>query len=84
MLPSLLSNSVFLLSKEDKPDSAAAAALNLSPNGIGSINMSVEINGTIYAGEKGLLLGGWECPAGCGEGGTLLGILIFQLLIFLL
>ncbi|KAM9640325.1 AT-rich interactive domain-containing protein 3B isoform 1-T6 [Morphnus guianensis] len=36
--------------KEDKPDSAAAAALNLSPNGIGSINMSVEINGTIYAG----------------------------------
>lgn len=56
----------------------------MSPNGIGSINMSVEINGTIYAGEKGLLLGGWECPAGCGEGGTLLGILIFQLLIFLL
>ncbi|NXA53238.1 ARI3B protein, partial [Nothocercus julius] len=38
--------------KEDKPDSAAAAALNLSPNGIGSINMSVEINGTIYTGEK--------------------------------
>ncbi|KAM6352205.1 AT-rich interactive domain-containing protein 3B isoform 3-T5 [Alca torda] len=36
--------------KEDKPDSSAAAALNLSPNGIGSINMSVEINGTIYAG----------------------------------
>ncbi|XP_074012385.1 AT-rich interactive domain-containing protein 3B isoform X1 [Numenius arquata] len=37
--------------KEDKPDAAAAAAaLNLSPNGIGSINMSVEINGTIYAG----------------------------------
>ncbi|NXF10069.1 ARI3B protein, partial [Smithornis capensis] len=35
--------------KEDKPDSAAA--LNLSPNGIGSINMSVEINGTTYAGE---------------------------------
>ncbi|XP_027553792.1 AT-rich interactive domain-containing protein 3B isoform X1 [Neopelma chrysocephalum] len=34
--------------KEDKPDSAAA--LNLSPNGIGSINMSVEINGTTYAG----------------------------------
>ncbi|XP_075361753.1 AT-rich interactive domain-containing protein 3B isoform X2 [Mycteria americana] len=34
---------------KDKPDSAAAAALNLSPN-IGSINMSVEINGTIYAG----------------------------------
>ncbi|NXL90470.1 ARI3B protein, partial [Alectura lathami] len=39
--------------KEDKPDAAAAAAaLNLSPGGIGSINMSVEINGTIYAGEK--------------------------------
>ncbi|NXC36857.1 ARI3B protein, partial [Campylorhamphus procurvoides] len=38
--------------KEDKPDSAAA--LNLSPNGIGSINMSVEINGTTYAGEKPL------------------------------
>ncbi|OXB55486.1 hypothetical protein ASZ78_016457, partial [Callipepla squamata] len=37
--------------KEDKPDSAAAA-LNLSPNGIGSINMSVEINGTIYAGTR--------------------------------
>ncbi|XP_019333381.1 AT-rich interactive domain-containing protein 3B [Alligator mississippiensis] len=38
--------------REDKPDSAAAAAaaLNLSPSGIGSINMSVEINGTIYAG----------------------------------
>ncbi|XP_063203070.1 AT-rich interactive domain-containing protein 3B isoform X2 [Chroicocephalus ridibundus] len=35
---------------KDKPDSSAAAALNLSPNGIGSINMSVEINGTIYAG----------------------------------
>ncbi|XP_071424805.1 AT-rich interactive domain-containing protein 3B isoform X2 [Pithys albifrons albifrons] len=33
---------------KDKPDSAAA--LNLSPNGIGSINMSVEINGTTYAG----------------------------------
>ncbi|KFV63749.1 AT-rich interactive domain-containing protein 3B, partial [Dryobates pubescens] len=31
-------------------ESAAAAALNVSPNGIGSINMSVEINGTIYAG----------------------------------
>ncbi|NWR12252.1 ARI3B protein, partial [Paradoxornis webbianus] len=35
---------------KDKADSAAAA-LNLSPNGIGSINMSVEINGTTYAGE---------------------------------
>ncbi|NWX54157.1 ARI3B protein, partial [Promerops cafer] len=35
---------------KDKADSAAAAALNLSPNGIGSINMSVEINGTTYAG----------------------------------
>uniref|UniRef100_A0A8C3M8R0 AT-rich interactive domain-containing protein 3 n=1 Tax=Geospiza parvula TaxID=87175 RepID=A0A8C3M8R0_GEOPR len=34
---------------KDKADSAAAA-LNLSPNGIGSINMSVEINGTTYAG----------------------------------
>ncbi|RLV87451.1 hypothetical protein DV515_00015698 [Chloebia gouldiae] len=34
---------------KDKTDSAAAA-LNLSPNGIGSINMSVEINGTTYAG----------------------------------
>ncbi|NXB45406.1 ARI3B protein, partial [Leucopsar rothschildi] len=33
---------------KDKGDSAAA--LNLSPNGIGSINMSVEINGTTYAG----------------------------------
>ncbi|XP_051484348.1 AT-rich interactive domain-containing protein 3B isoform X2 [Apus apus] len=31
-------------------DKAEAAALNVSPNGIGSINMSVEINGTIYAG----------------------------------
>ncbi|XP_041274709.1 AT-rich interactive domain-containing protein 3B [Onychostruthus taczanowskii] len=31
-------------------DKADAAALNLSPNGIGSINMSVEINGTTYAG----------------------------------
>ncbi|NXX24214.1 ARI3B protein, partial [Nicator chloris] len=37
-----------------KADSAAAA-LNLSPNGIGSINMSVEINGTTYAGERALL-----------------------------
>ncbi|KAM9125704.1 AT-rich interactive domain-containing protein 3B isoform 1-T3 [Pangshura tecta] len=39
--------------REDKPDTtaaAAAAALHLSPSGIGSINMSVEINGTIYAG----------------------------------
>ncbi|NXR12540.1 ARI3B protein, partial [Semnornis frantzii] len=36
--------------KDDKAESAAA--LNVSPNGIGSINMSVEINGTIYAGEK--------------------------------
>ncbi|XP_037767767.1 AT-rich interactive domain-containing protein 3B [Chelonia mydas] len=37
--------------REDKPDAAAAAAaLHLSPSGIGSINMSVEINGTIYAG----------------------------------
>ncbi|NXH57892.1 ARI3B protein, partial [Rhabdornis inornatus] len=35
---------------KDKGDSAAA--LNLSPNGIGSINMSVEINGTTYAGER--------------------------------
>ncbi|NXI06807.1 ARI3B protein, partial [Irena cyanogastra] len=34
---------------KDKADSAAAA-LNLSTNGIGSINMSVEINGTTYAG----------------------------------
>lgn len=33
---------------KDKGDSGAA--LNLSPNGIGSINMSVEINGTTYAG----------------------------------
>lgn len=47
---SLTLTSSFL--KEDKADSAAAAALNLSPNGIGSINMSVEINGTTYAGEK--------------------------------
>ncbi|NXA72640.1 ARI3B protein, partial [Thryothorus ludovicianus] len=39
---------------KDKADSAAAA-LNLSPNGIGSINMSVEINGTTYAGERALL-----------------------------
>ncbi|XP_068927275.1 AT-rich interactive domain-containing protein 3B isoform X3 [Petaurus breviceps papuanus] len=30
--------------------SEATAALNLSTSGIGSINMSVEINGTIYAG----------------------------------
>uniref|UniRef100_A0A8D0GQW8 AT-rich interactive domain-containing protein 3 n=1 Tax=Sphenodon punctatus TaxID=8508 RepID=A0A8D0GQW8_SPHPU len=38
--------------REDKPDSAAAAAasFNFSPTGFGSINMSVEINGTIYAG----------------------------------
>ncbi|XP_075753558.1 AT-rich interactive domain-containing protein 3B [Pelodiscus sinensis] len=37
--------------REEKPDmTATAAALNLSPSGIGSINMSVEINGTIYAG----------------------------------
>ncbi|NWV45596.1 ARI3B protein, partial [Daphoenositta chrysoptera] len=35
---------------KDKAESAAA--LNLSPNGIGSINMSVEINGTTYAGER--------------------------------
>ncbi|XP_027714061.1 AT-rich interactive domain-containing protein 3B [Vombatus ursinus] len=34
--------------REDR--SEAAAALNLSTSGIGSINMSVEINGTIYAG----------------------------------
>ncbi|XP_074153099.1 AT-rich interactive domain-containing protein 3B isoform X2 [Sminthopsis crassicaudata] len=34
--------------REDR--SEAAAALNLSTGGIGSINMSVEINGTIYAG----------------------------------
>ncbi|KAL7980395.1 hypothetical protein Chor_014724 [Crotalus horridus] len=38
--------------REDKSDSAAAAAaLNWTPSGFGSINMSVEINGTIYAGE---------------------------------
>ncbi|KAJ6664196.1 hypothetical protein lerEdw1_008413 [Lerista edwardsae] len=38
---------------EDKSDSAATgAALNWTPSGFGSINMSVEINGTIYAGEK--------------------------------
>ncbi|XP_053127844.1 AT-rich interactive domain-containing protein 3B isoform X2 [Hemicordylus capensis] len=37
--------------REDKSDSAAtAAALNWTPSGFGSINMSVEINGTIYAG----------------------------------
>lgn len=61
-----LSDSLLLFLTEDKPDSAAAAAaLNLSPNGIGSINMSVEINGTIYAGEKGLLLGGgWAARLG--------------------
>uniref|UniRef100_F7FE78 AT-rich interactive domain-containing protein 3 n=1 Tax=Ornithorhynchus anatinus TaxID=9258 RepID=F7FE78_ORNAN len=35
--------------REDKSEAAAAAALNLSTNGIGSINMSMEINGTIYA-----------------------------------
>ncbi|NXW68103.1 ARI3B protein, partial [Hirundo rustica] len=45
---------------KDKGDSAAAA-LNLSPNGIGSINMSVEINGTTYAGES-LLGTGESCP----------------------
>lgn len=50
----------------------------MSPNGIGSINMSVEINGTIYAGEKELLLGmgrepGWWCRVGRGEGGVLPG-----------
>ncbi|NXN88221.1 ARI3B protein, partial [Bombycilla garrulus] len=39
---------------KDKAESSAAA-LNLSPNGIGSINMSVEINGTTYAGERALL-----------------------------
>lgn len=62
--------------KEDKPDSAAAAALNLSPNGIGSINMSVEINGTIYAGEKEPLPGrgrepGWWGRVGWEEGDVL-------------
>ncbi|KAG8144921.1 hypothetical protein E2320_013318 [Naja naja] len=36
--------------REDKSDPAAAAALNWTPSGFGSINMSVEINGTIYAG----------------------------------
>ncbi|XP_015270285.1 PREDICTED: AT-rich interactive domain-containing protein 3B [Gekko japonicus] len=38
--------------REDKSDSGAtaAAALNWTPSGFGSINMSVEINGTIYAG----------------------------------
>ncbi|XP_048337901.1 AT-rich interactive domain-containing protein 3B isoform X2 [Sphaerodactylus townsendi] len=38
--------------REDKSDSAASAAsaLNWTPSGFGSINMSVEINGTIYAG----------------------------------
>ncbi|XP_020850312.1 AT-rich interactive domain-containing protein 3B [Phascolarctos cinereus] len=37
--------------REDRSEAAAAAAaLNLSTGGIGSINMSVEINGTIYAG----------------------------------
>ncbi|XP_077174131.1 AT-rich interactive domain-containing protein 3B [Paroedura picta] len=38
--------------REDKSDTAAAAAtaLNWTPSGFGSINMSVEINGTIYAG----------------------------------
>ncbi|KAH0619875.1 hypothetical protein JD844_014255 [Phrynosoma platyrhinos] len=37
--------------REDKSDSAATtAALNWTPSGFGSINMSVEINGTIYAG----------------------------------
>ncbi|XP_066492080.1 AT-rich interactive domain-containing protein 3B isoform X2 [Tiliqua scincoides] len=37
--------------REDKSDSAAtAAALNWTPSGFGSINMSVEINGTVYAG----------------------------------
>ncbi|RMB94546.1 hypothetical protein DUI87_29358 [Hirundo rustica rustica] len=41
---------------KDKGDSAAAA-LNLSPNGIGSINMSVEINGTTYAAHLQLSLG---------------------------
>ncbi|ETE59119.1 AT-rich interactive domain-containing protein 3B, partial [Ophiophagus hannah] len=39
--------------REDKSDpAAAAAALNWTPSGFGSINMSVEINGTIYAGES--------------------------------
>uniref|UniRef100_A0A7N4NNN5 AT-rich interactive domain-containing protein 3 n=1 Tax=Sarcophilus harrisii TaxID=9305 RepID=A0A7N4NNN5_SARHA len=33
-----------------REDRSEAAALNLSTGGIGSINMSVEINGTIYAG----------------------------------
>ncbi|NWV08595.1 ARI3B protein, partial [Ptilonorhynchus violaceus] len=48
---------------KDKAD--PAAALNLSPNGIGSINMSVEINGTTYAGERPLL--GWDTPPGGGR-----------------
>uniref|UniRef100_U3JPS7 AT-rich interactive domain-containing protein 3 n=1 Tax=Ficedula albicollis TaxID=59894 RepID=U3JPS7_FICAL len=39
---------------KDKGDSAAA--LNLTPNGIGSINMSVEINGTTYAAQLCLTL----------------------------
>ncbi|NWY05596.1 ARI3B protein, partial [Nothoprocta ornata] len=53
--------------KEDKADSAAA--LNLSPTGIGSINMSVEINGTIYTGEQEPLPGaGGEVRVGCAEG----------------
>ncbi|KAM6425873.1 AT-rich interactive domain-containing protein 3B isoform 2-T3 [Liasis olivaceus] len=36
--------------REDKSEPAAAAALNWTPSGFGSINMSVEINGTVYAG----------------------------------
>uniref|UniRef100_A0A803VYG5 AT-rich interactive domain-containing protein 3 n=1 Tax=Ficedula albicollis TaxID=59894 RepID=A0A803VYG5_FICAL len=48
-----------------KGEGDSAAALNLTPNGIGSINMSVEINGTTYAGERPP--GNWEFPAGNGR-----------------
>ncbi|XP_038623094.1 AT-rich interactive domain-containing protein 3B isoform X2 [Tachyglossus aculeatus] len=52
--------------REDKPEAATAAALNLSTNGIGSINMSMEINGTIYAGVLFAQKPAVHPPAGSG------------------
>lgn len=51
------------LSPAEDRSEAAAAALNLTTSSIGSISMSVDIDGTTYAGEGG----SWSFEGGSSE-----------------
>lgn len=46
-----LDQALFPLSSAEDRSEASATALNLTSGSIGSINMSVDIDGTTYAGE---------------------------------